>query len=286
MFHCIYQVGKEEGLSALYKGLSPALLRQATYSSIRMGIYEPIRNVIAGDIPVNEIPFWMRTMAGGTAGALGIAIANPTELIKVRMQGDKLGTRYPNGVVDAFRQTIKGEGVTGLWKGVGPNMLRAYIVNAAELASYDQAKTLLIDKAGLNPDSKATHLVSSLIAGVVAAVCSQPVDLVKNRYMNQPAGKDALYTGIFDCFIKTAKREGVTGLYKGLTANAARIGSWCVVMFMSYEQFRIAARGLYVTDGSNKAGGNGASAVAKTPSQDEKDKNKDGLGSSSSNGKK
>lgn len=247
MFDCIYKVAKTEGASSLYKGLAPALLRQASYSSIRMGIYEPIRDLIANGTPTDEISFLKRTLAGGTAGAIGIAIANPTELIKVRMQADKLGTRYPHGVVDAFVQTVRSEGVLGLWKGVSPNMQRAYIVNAAELAAYDQAKTIFVNKFGFSADSAFTHLGSGMTAGVVAALCSQPVDLVKNRLMNQPAGPGITpkYTGMIDCMVKMVREESIFALYKGVTANMARIGSWCVVMFTAYEQFRIAARKTY-----------------------------------------
>lgn len=32
------------------------------------------------------------------------------------------------------------EGLLGLWKGLGPNVARNAIINAAELASYDQIK--------------------------------------------------------------------------------------------------------------------------------------------------
>lgn len=32
------------------------------------------------------------------------------------------------------------EGLAGLWKGLGPNIARNAIINAAELASYDQIK--------------------------------------------------------------------------------------------------------------------------------------------------
>ena len=39
-FHALISVGKEEGISALYKGLKPALLRQATYGGLRVGFYE------------------------------------------------------------------------------------------------------------------------------------------------------------------------------------------------------------------------------------------------------
>jgi len=252
----MFKVARNEGVGALYNGLTPALLRQASYSSIRMGIYEPVRDLIAGkDVKIEDIPFWKRAAAGGTAGAIGIAIANPTELIKVRMQADRTRTRYPNGIIDAFRQTARQEGIFGFWKGVNPNMIRAYIVNAAELATYDQAKTLLVAKAKMDPDSKVTHLISSIMAGIVAAFFSQPVDLVKNRYMSQPAGPGITpkYRGMLDCFIKVAKTEGFTSLYRGVVANAARLGSWCVVMFMSYEQYRIFARRLYTNPSETTA---------------------------------
>jgi len=48
----------------------------------------------------------VRVWTGGSAGAIGIAIANPTDLIKIRMQADKAGTRY-RGLMDAFRQIVK-----------------------------------------------------------------------------------------------------------------------------------------------------------------------------------
>lgn len=36
------------------------------------------------------------------------------------------------------------EGLAGLWKGLGPNIARNAIINAAELASYDQIKVSLL----------------------------------------------------------------------------------------------------------------------------------------------
>ncbi len=92
-----------EGSRALYKGLSPALLRQASYSSLRMGMYEPIlaaftpaaavgaaagagaggRGAGAG-IKGSDVGFGRRALAGGTAGAVSIVVANPTELLKIR----------------------------------------------------------------------------------------------------------------------------------------------------------------------------------------------------------
>jgi hypothetical protein len=41
------RIAQEEGLLALWKGTSAALLREASYSSIRMGAYEPLKEVSA-----------------------------------------------------------------------------------------------------------------------------------------------------------------------------------------------------------------------------------------------
>lgn len=233
------QVVRTEGVAGLYKGIAPAVLRQSVYSSIRMGVYEPIRELVSGGS--DQPSFWQRLLAGGSAGGIGIAVANPTELVKIRMQADSAGTRY-RGTVDAFRSIVRDEGVRGLWQGVGPNIQRAIIVNAVELGTYDHSKMMLVRYAGASPDAVTTHFGASFIAGFFAAAASSPVDVVKNRLMSQPAGAERLYSGMLDCATKTVRAEGFLALYKGFVPNWLRLGPWCVVMFMSYEQYRLAAR--------------------------------------------
>ena len=80
------QVARREGVSALWKGMSPALLRQATYGSMRYGLYTPIKNLLGVD-PAraqHEIPLLTRVFAGAASGALASAICNPADLIKVQ----------------------------------------------------------------------------------------------------------------------------------------------------------------------------------------------------------
>jgi solute carrier family 25 (mitochondrial carrier), member 14/30 len=183
-------------------------------------------------------------LAGGTAGGIGIAFANPTDLIKIRMQADREGTRY-RGTVHAFKEIIRSEGVLGLWKGVGPAVQRAIIVNAAELATYDQAKDILIGGFNMKADNVSTHFSASFMAGFCSAVASSPVDVIKNRLMSQPSGAGRLYKGVIDCGIKTIQNEGIRGLYNGFIPNWFRLGPWCMVMFMTYEQYRIACKPLW-----------------------------------------
>ena len=79
-----------------------------------------------------------KIVAGITTGALGISVANPADMVKVKLQAQRSGgiKRY-NGVMDCYAKVYAESGVPGLWTGIGPNLFRNSIINAAELASYD-----------------------------------------------------------------------------------------------------------------------------------------------------
>jgi solute carrier family 25 uncoupling protein 8/9 len=51
--------------------------------------------------------------------------------------------KYPNAI-KAYGIIRREEGMLGLWKGLGPNIARNAIINAAELASYDQIKVTVL----------------------------------------------------------------------------------------------------------------------------------------------
>lgn len=114
-------------------------------------------------------------------------MANPTDLVKVRMQAEgKLpagaARRYPSAV-GAYFSIARTEGTAALWTGLGPNIGRNAIVNAAELASYDAIKQALIE--GGMADGVPVHLAAGLGAGFFAVVCGSPVDVVKSRIMGE-----------------------------------------------------------------------------------------------------
>ena len=139
--------------------------------------------------------------------------------------------KYPSAFA-AYGIIARQEGVKGLWTGVGPNIGRNALINAAELASYDQVKQMLLH-SGHFKDNEVTHILSGLGAGLVAVCVGSPVDVVKSRVMGDKVGQ---YNGMLDCFAKTYAKEGLPAFYKGFLPNFARLGSWNVVMFMSLEK--------------------------------------------------
>ncbi|KAF7825579.1 mitochondrial uncoupling protein 1 [Senna tora] len=227
-------IAREEGLSALWKGIVPGLHRQCLYGGLRIGLYEPVKNMYVGKDFVGDVPISKKILAGLTTGAVAIAIANPTDLVKVRLQAEgKLPAGVPrrySGSLNAYSTIVRQEGVGALWTGIGPNVARNAIINAAELASYDQVKQTILKIPGFT-DNVVTHLLSGLGAGFFAVCIGSPVDVVKSRMMGDPS-----YKSTIDCFVKTLKNDGPLAFYKGFIPNFGRLGSWNVIMFLTLEQ--------------------------------------------------
>jgi len=230
-------VAKEEGAGALWKGVIPGVHRQCLFGGLRIGLYDPVKAFYCGPDHVGDVPLHLKIAAGLTTGAVGIAIANPTDFVKVRLQSQGrpgVPIKYTQGAVAAYSQIIKEEGVATLWRGVGANMTRNAVINAAELASYDQIKEGLL-ASGLFQDDVKCHIASGLGAGFVACCVGSPVDVVKSRVMGDTTG---MYKGTVDCFMKTLASDGPLAFYKGFGPNFARLGSWNVCMFLTLEQIK------------------------------------------------
>lgn len=240
MIDAARKIALEEGPTGLWKGVTPALLRQVSYTSICMVLYEPLRDLFgANGNNRKEIPFINKFLAGGCAGAIGISLANPVDVIKVRMQADRSGQLY-RGVGDAFTKIYQREGFRGFLRGMPPNIKRGFIVNAAELGTYDHSKEFFISR-GILSDGVFAHTGASCVAGFAGAAASNPIDVLKTRLMSQPtdaSGKGKLYTSMLDCASKTFREGGVTAFYKGFIPNWMRKAPWCVLFFVTYEKYR------------------------------------------------
>lgn len=233
-------IGRHEGISALYSGIVPGLQRQMAFSAIRIGAYETVKESYQ-EMTGAKGGFSMlavRIAAGVTTGTLAILCAQPTDVVKVRMQAAGNKKQY-KGVIDAYTSIARNEGLkSGLYRGTMPNIARNCIINVGETVVYDAAKDYIISSHIMNDGIKC-HLTSAVIAGVTATVFASPVDVVKTRFMNSPTGK---YRGALDCALNTARKEGLLAFYKGFNASCLRLVSWNIALWLSYEQIKIAVK--------------------------------------------
>ncbi|KAA8546740.1 hypothetical protein F0562_003169 [Nyssa sinensis] len=234
------RIVQQDGAAALFSGVSATILRQTLYSTTRMGLYDILKQKWT-DPSTGNMPLARKIAAGLFAGAIGAAVGNPADVAMVRMQADgRLPVdqrRNYKSVVDAISQMTKNEGITSLWRGSSLTVNRAMLVTASQLASYDQIKETILDK-GLMKDGLGTHVTASFAAGFVAAVASNPVDVIKTRVMNMKVepGMAPPYSGALDCAMKTIRAEGPMALYKGFIPTISRQGPFTIVLFVTLEQ--------------------------------------------------
>jgi solute carrier family 25 (mitochondrial uncoupling protein), member 8/9 len=51
-----FMIAGEEGITALYNGLTAGLQRQVVFAGLRIGLYVPVRTLIAGELKPGENP--------------------------------------------------------------------------------------------------------------------------------------------------------------------------------------------------------------------------------------
>ncbi|NXY19324.1 UCP3 protein, partial [Atrichornis clamosus] len=257
---------RTEGARSLYSGLAAGLQRQMSFASIRIGLYDSVKQLYTPK-GTDNTGLAARLLAGCTTGAVAVACAQPTDVVKVRFQASgapsESARRY-SGTVDAYRTIAREEGIRGLWRGTLPNIARNAIINCGELVTYDLLKDALLraqlmtgedgtggtwpgaipvpttPNPGSSPplDNVPCHFVAAFGAGFCATVVASPVDVVKTRYMNAGPGQ---YRNALSCLLALLMQDGPAGLYKGFVPSFLRLGSWNVVMFVSYEQLQRAA---------------------------------------------
>ncbi|KAH8249685.1 hypothetical protein KR032_011468 [Drosophila birchii] len=238
---------KNEGFTSIYSGFSAMIARNFLFNSVRVVLYDIFRRPFLYVNERNEET--LRTHwalgCGFTAGCIAQGLANPFDIVKVRMQteGRRRQLGYEprvNNMVQAFADIYKHDGLPGMWRGVGPSCLRACLMTAGDVGTYDLSKRMLKRQLNLE-EGIPLRFGASMCAGFTASVLSTPADVVKSRMMNQPVdenGKNLLYKNSLDCIRKLVKEEGVLTLYKGFIPIWFRLGPFSVIFWLSIEQLR------------------------------------------------
>lgn len=246
--HALKNIVRTEGALALYTGLSAGLARQASYTTVRLGVFTSLMDHFKN--PDGSMPgIGQKAFFAMTAGAIGSFIGTPTEVALIRMTSDgRLPVserRNYRNVFDALYRITKEEGVLTLWRGCIPTVIRAVVVNAAQLVTYSQAKQVLLSTPYFN-DNIWLHFCSSMISGLATTLASLPPDIAKTRIQTmQVIDGVPEYTGTTDVLRKVIKREGIAALWKGFTPCYFRIGPHTVFTFVFLEQMNKMVRKSY-----------------------------------------
>ncbi|KAH8365392.1 hypothetical protein KR084_012667 [Drosophila pseudotakahashii] len=225
----IYERG---GLSGFYNGISASWFRQLTYTTTRFALYEAGKDYVDADNMGAKMG--LATFAGLVGGIVGV----PGDVVTVRLQNDsKLppeSRRNYKNVFDGLYRIYKEEGMSSLFRGTLPAVSRAILLTIGTNAAYDQVKQMLKNATGAK-DGVPLHFATSTIAGCIATVITQPIDVLKTTFMNAKPGE---FSGIGGAFLSIAK-QGPLAFYKGFIPALIRVSPNTIITFILYEQARL-----------------------------------------------
>lgn len=150
--HCVWTVIREEGITALYRGVALTAARQASNQGVNFTVYSELKAKLQEMQPQYEtLPSYQTSLIGLISGALGPLSNAPLDTIKTRMQREG-GASSESGMSRFLRitkQLIAQEGVHALYKGITPRIMRVAPGQAVTFTVYEYIRTVLEKVPGL-----------------------------------------------------------------------------------------------------------------------------------------
>ena len=177
---------REEGFGGLTKGIYPSMLREISYSSVRIGGYEPVRIFLTRNLQDNHSGHSVDTsplikyLSALLSGSVGAALCNPFDLAKTAFQAELPAA--PGGPSNLKHHTTwaflsdvyRTHGAGGLYKGWATTSARAGVLTSAQLGSYDTIKNNILKKRLGLQEGFLMHLSVSMTVGVITTTAANP----------------------------------------------------------------------------------------------------------------
>jgi len=181
------------------------------------------------------------SLASFISGGFARLICHPIDTIKAKIQvgTSRIDTEnlLKHGILSTARQTIKEEGIRGLYRGIGIATLGSAPALCLYFTSYELCKRTL-KKHKLIENEGVQYLVAGFVAETISCIFWVPVDVIKERLQVQSSLKSYNYANSLDAVKQISQTEGLRGLYKGYGATLCSFGPFSALYFFFYEKLK------------------------------------------------
>ncbi|XP_038689444.1 mitochondrial arginine transporter BAC1-like isoform X2 [Tripterygium wilfordii] len=247
--HCTARILKTEGIKGLYTGATSSFIGVAFESSLLFGIYSQTKQSLQGELQSDKPLPKVIIPSAAFSGAIISFVLCPSELVKCRMQVQGTDSVVPkssrySSPLDCALQTVKSEGVTGIFRGGLATFLRESVGNAVFFSVYEYVRYYMhsqLKAASFNHSNlfdMGVGIVSGGLGGVAFWSAVLPLDVAKTIIQTSPDRSSS--RNPFQVLNMIYRRTGLKGCYAGLgptiarafPANAAAIVTWELAMKM------------------------------------------------------
>mmetsp|Transcript_33615 Transcript_33615/g.85117 ORF Transcript_33615/g.85117 Transcript_33615/m.85117 type:complete len:349 (-) Transcript_33615:1329-2375(-) len=186
----------------------------------------------------------INAVSGALAGALTATFVCPLDVLKTRLQVQRIGAIKHGGIAGGLSDIVKREGFKGLYRGLGPTLVALLPNWAVYFTVYDKLKHTFTTRPGGRKvqATPAIHMAAAAGAGVATLMVTNPLWVVKTRMQTQNMtlnlGNRVVryppYKSTGDALLRIAREEGIKGLYSGLAPSLMGI-LHVAIQFPLYE---------------------------------------------------
>ncbi|KAJ1917300.1 hypothetical protein IWQ60_007819 [Tieghemiomyces parasiticus] len=194
-----------------------------------------------GQRPPSEHRNLKNMIAGAGSGCVSATVTCPLDVVKTRLQNHALREGaiplYRN-TFDALRSIAAHEGIRGLYRGLGPTVTGYLSSWAVYFTAYDALKTTIAQRTDRSIDSSVVHILSAMGAGATSTSITNPIWVIKTRFMSQNGSQSRRYRNMGHAFMSILREEGYRGFYRGMGTSLLGL-SHVMVHFPLYERLKL-----------------------------------------------
>jgi len=238
---CFARVSKEEGVASLWRGNMANVLRYFPTQALNFAFKDKFKRMFGYNKEKDGYWKWFagNLASGGAAGAASLLFVYSLDYARTRLANDnksakKGGSRQFSGLFDVYRQTLKTDGMAGLYRGFNISCVGIIVYRGLYFGMYDSIKPLM--PVDLQKNFLATFLLGWGIT-IGAGLASYPIDTIRRRMM-MTSGEATKYASSWACGAEIVAKEGVSSLFKGAGANVLRAVAGAGVL-AGYDQLQL-----------------------------------------------
>mmetsp|Transcript_18336 Transcript_18336/g.37881 ORF Transcript_18336/g.37881 Transcript_18336/m.37881 type:complete len:252 (-) Transcript_18336:1566-2321(-) len=137
---CLKQILAEHGIQGVYTGHAINTARETAFISTYFFFYEGLRKTLVDSAGPGH-GGWPIPVAGGISGAVAWSVSFPLDCIRAGVQGSDLNNKQKS--LRVFRKLVSERGMMGLYAGVTPSIIRAFLVSGSRFSAYEGVLWLL-----------------------------------------------------------------------------------------------------------------------------------------------
>ncbi|GAB5364827.1 hypothetical protein AAMO2058_001003700 [Amorphochlora amoebiformis] len=181
----------------------------------------------------SQVQFLKDCWGGAWAGVACIAVGQPFDFVKTRMQA--MGFKSSAEVI---RHAIKTEGILSFYKGSLVPLLLNSPACSVLISGYGMSKRELSSRGLLNSYPLSQNLVAGALGGSAMSLVATPMEHIRIRMQMQVEGQGSAYAGSVDATIKIFRQHGISGIYKGASVTLARDAFGFACYFATYDTIK------------------------------------------------